>query len=216
MALMKCPECGHDVSSKAEKCPNCGCPVSEMEIESKPETPEPNVSLAEAKEEQTVRSDSDEAQEIKPDEEEPLDASKALGRSFLIAFIIVGIITVICILTSNTGNSAVPSSKPKPTVSSSSSRSGTTTKGTGFSSAEIEATVYAVAEKAVKNSLKSPSTAILSKQSECTFESLGNSQYKMTGWVDAQNGFGATLRADWVVITELDGLTMKLVSVDIG
>lgn len=28
MALMKCPECGHDVSDKAEKCQNCGCPVS--------------------------------------------------------------------------------------------------------------------------------------------------------------------------------------------
>jgi hypothetical protein len=24
MALRKCPECGHDVSSKAERCPNCG------------------------------------------------------------------------------------------------------------------------------------------------------------------------------------------------
>lgn len=24
MALMKCPECGHDVSDKAESCPNCG------------------------------------------------------------------------------------------------------------------------------------------------------------------------------------------------
>ena len=28
--LLKCTECGHDVSDKAEKCPNCGCPVSEI------------------------------------------------------------------------------------------------------------------------------------------------------------------------------------------
>lgn len=28
--LMKCTECGHDVSDKADKCPNCGCPVSEI------------------------------------------------------------------------------------------------------------------------------------------------------------------------------------------
>ena len=28
--LIKCTECGHDVSDKAEKCPNCGCPVSEI------------------------------------------------------------------------------------------------------------------------------------------------------------------------------------------
>ena len=28
MAIIKCTECGHDVSSFAERCPNCGCPVS--------------------------------------------------------------------------------------------------------------------------------------------------------------------------------------------
>lgn len=27
MALMKCPECGKDVSDKANACPHCGCPV---------------------------------------------------------------------------------------------------------------------------------------------------------------------------------------------
>ena len=26
MALVKCPECGHDVSTTAEVCPNCGAP----------------------------------------------------------------------------------------------------------------------------------------------------------------------------------------------
>ena len=28
MALIKCPECGHDVSDKAKACPNCGFPMS--------------------------------------------------------------------------------------------------------------------------------------------------------------------------------------------
>lgn len=35
MALIKCPECGREVSSKAVSCPHCGCPVDEkskMEI----------------------------------------------------------------------------------------------------------------------------------------------------------------------------------------
>ena len=27
MALIKCKECGHEVSDKADKCPNCGAPV---------------------------------------------------------------------------------------------------------------------------------------------------------------------------------------------
>ncbi len=28
MALIKCPECGKEISDKAEKCPNCGYPIS--------------------------------------------------------------------------------------------------------------------------------------------------------------------------------------------
>ena len=29
MALIKCPDCGKDVSSKAKSCLNCGCPISD-------------------------------------------------------------------------------------------------------------------------------------------------------------------------------------------
>lgn len=28
MALIKCSECGKEVSDKATACPNCGCPIS--------------------------------------------------------------------------------------------------------------------------------------------------------------------------------------------
>ena len=27
MALIKCPECGADISEKASACPKCGCPL---------------------------------------------------------------------------------------------------------------------------------------------------------------------------------------------
>lgn len=30
MALIKCPECGKEVSSAAKACPNCGCPMEDM------------------------------------------------------------------------------------------------------------------------------------------------------------------------------------------
>jgi hypothetical protein len=30
MALIKCHECGKEISDKANACPNCGCPLSEM------------------------------------------------------------------------------------------------------------------------------------------------------------------------------------------
>lgn len=32
MALIKCEECGKEISDKAKACPFCGCPLSEMEI----------------------------------------------------------------------------------------------------------------------------------------------------------------------------------------
>lgn len=31
--LTKCPECGHDVSTNAEKCPNCGAPIGKLASE---------------------------------------------------------------------------------------------------------------------------------------------------------------------------------------
>lgn len=32
MALIKCSECGKEVSDKASSCPNCGAPIKEDEI----------------------------------------------------------------------------------------------------------------------------------------------------------------------------------------
>lgn len=32
MALMKCPECGNEVSDKAEMCPNCGYKIEKKEV----------------------------------------------------------------------------------------------------------------------------------------------------------------------------------------
>lgn len=29
MALIKCPECGREISDKAISCPGCGCPVEQ-------------------------------------------------------------------------------------------------------------------------------------------------------------------------------------------
>ena len=35
MALIKCPECGKEISDKAKACPKCGCPVNEEKDEKK-------------------------------------------------------------------------------------------------------------------------------------------------------------------------------------
>ena len=41
MALISCPECGHDVSDQAEACPNCGFPIAEESMASCPECRQP-------------------------------------------------------------------------------------------------------------------------------------------------------------------------------
>ena len=35
MALIKCPECGKEISDKAHSCPKCGCPIAEEKTEKK-------------------------------------------------------------------------------------------------------------------------------------------------------------------------------------
>lgn len=46
MALIKCPECGRNISDKASCCPGCGCPASEFQkIEGAKETSKGSVSL---------------------------------------------------------------------------------------------------------------------------------------------------------------------------
>ena len=32
MALIKCPECGKEISDKASVCPNCGTPIADKKI----------------------------------------------------------------------------------------------------------------------------------------------------------------------------------------
>lgn len=55
-----------------------------------------------------------------------------------------------------------------------------------------------IAKKIVSNNLKSPSTAKFCKNSEYTVKCSGSS-WTISGYVDAQNGFGATLRSKFTV-----------------
>lgn len=34
MALINCPECGTEVSEKADKCPKCAYPINQLEVNS--------------------------------------------------------------------------------------------------------------------------------------------------------------------------------------
>jgi hypothetical protein len=61
---------------------------------------------------------------------------------------------------------------------------------------EQEAIVESFAEKAVISNLKAPSTA---KVKVLSFDSLDDNKYKVSGFVDSENSFGAKIRSDFNV-----------------
>ena len=58
---------------------------------------------------------------------------------------------------------------------------------------------WVCAKAIVQDNLKSPSTAKFCSFTEASIRHIGNGEYIVAGWVDAQNSFGATVREDFVV-----------------
>lgn len=81
---------------------------------------------------------------------------------------------------------------------------------------DMKGALWALAEKAVKNELKAPATAKFPASYGSDGVSFGKSGdlYYVTAYVDAQNGFGATLRTGFTVYAKLDGTKMVLDHVD--
>ena len=75
----------------------------------------------------------------------------------------------------------------------------------GESSNKTESAAKVCAQKAVTDALKSPSTAKFCKYTEMTATNLGGDRWKVTGYVDAQNSFGAVIRQNWTVTLTLTG-----------
>ena len=57
---------------------------------------------------------------------------------------------------------------------------------------------WVCAEDIVKSSLKSPSSAKFCKYPEATITYSGDNDWVVSGWVDAQNSYGATIRTDFI------------------
>lgn len=69
----------------------------------------------------------------------------------------------------------------------------------GSNARHTDSEAWTCAKKIVKDSLKSPSTAKFCSFPESEVKHLGNGEYMVTGWVEAQNSFGALLRQSFVV-----------------
>ena len=77
-----------------------------------------------------------------------------------------------------------------------------------------KADVIVIAENAVRQQLKSPSTAQFCNSSEYSV-SRSENEWTVSGWVDAQNSFGATLRSKFTVTISFTDKTHYTVSCSI-
>lgn len=66
-----------------------------------------------------------------------------------------------------------------------------------------EMDAWVCAEEVVRQNLKSPSSAKFCTYPEATIKDKGNNEYMITGWVDADNSFGASVRTDFTVTLTL-------------
>lgn len=203
MALIKCTECGNMVSDKADRCPHCGCPVSVIlsETARAPENPpvqEPAQRPAPAPKAS--------APAVDPEPQAAHDKKVQQGFIFAMCLVVLCIIGVMA----TSANQPVPakspttpttqttghSSKHTPSSSSSSSSGSSSTINTARHSDED---AFYCATLIVEDYLKAPSTAKFCKLSDATVTHLGNGEYMVTGWVDAENSYGAMIRSDFVV-----------------
>ena len=77
---------------------------------------------------------------------------------------------------------------------------------------DMKGALWSLAQKAVKNELKAPSTAKFPASYGSDGVSFGKSGdlYYVKGWVDAQNSFGTMLRVNFTVYADFDGTKVTL------
>jgi hypothetical protein len=76
-------------------------------------------------------------------------------------------------------------------------------------------TAYFASQKFVKNRLKAPSTAKFPWFSEVVVKDLGGGRFSVSGYVDAQNSFGAQIRTNYTcVLKGADELNWTLESIN--
>lgn len=277
--LIRCPECGKEISDKAAACPSCGCPASvwqeaaqteEKEIPAEPEKtveypfafvseneqflnlrcsrchalvhiPHASVRLNEAQGTYAVLAAfncsgcgtafSDNQILCSLSSDKPLEApalekqaeegtekkhsrnrERALYAGVAVLFIMIGIAFV---RVTNNRNQALheeinqpatvapkteyqPVSTPARPSSSVSSASSSTADSVN-TARHTNAEAFTVAQDIVEKNLKSPSTAEFCKVTDAEITHLGNGEYMVYGWVDAQNGYGTVLRTNFLV-----------------
>jgi cell division protein FtsL len=73
--------------------------------------------------------------------------------------------------------------------------------------------VYVESQFILEKFLKAPSTAKFPSSSNASIERLKDNGFKVTSYVDSQNGFGAMIRSEWTVLFQYVGDQIKLYQV---
>lgn len=205
MALIKCTECGNMVSDKADRCPHCGCPVSIILGESAKAAENPPVKEPAQRPDPVPETS---ATAVDPESQAAHDKKVQKGFIFTMCLVVLCIIGVVA----TSSNQPVPAkssttpttqtsghaAKHTPSSSSSSSSSSGSSSATNTARHSDDDAFYC-ATLIVESYLKAPSTAKFCKLSDATVTHLGNGEYMVTGWVDAENSYGAMIRSDFVV-----------------
>lgn len=222
MALIKCTECGNMVSDKASACPNCGCPTKDVlsELARSQETLEAEPKTAEPPAPETPTTPVESAPQSTPSEMiRPAtgndDTEKPCGekKGHNIVQMLVGLFICFAILCAgffvfskktnknlqDTHTQTKTSDTYHSSGSSSTSSSSYTKKTDTNTARHSDDDAFYCAQLIVEDYLKAPSTAKFCKLSDATVTHLGNGEYMVTGWVDAENSYGAMIRSDFVV-----------------
>lgn len=200
MALIKCPECGKEMSDQAISCPNCGCPIEvvKKEIESK------RLKDAELQKIESVKNET-EAKAAKT-------AKKDLFTLAVIAIVVLCVIVGYVIYK----QSNRPLSQEEITKASQEYEAKEAEENRQKREHDISDAYY-TSQVFVKRNLKAPSTAEFPSQSESTITpSEDGATYKIYSYVDSQNGFGAMIRTKYYVKMIKDGSDWKLLDIKFG
>lgn len=190
MSLIKCPECGKDMSDKAAACPSCGCPIDTV--------------IAER---QRIKEES----EIKKQQE---DAEIAVGKKYkrqVLSFF--GLLTAIVIVIA--GYSVV-NAPPRYDASDILKEAEEKRHNAEFEKEYQANDAYYTATQFIKKRLKSPSAAEFPKPKYARIQLLEDgATYKIYSYVDSQNSYGATLRVNWYAKLILNGQQWRLLDLQI-
>ena len=190
MSLIKCPECGKDMSDKAPSCPSCGCPI--------------DVVIAER---QRIKKEA----EIKKQQEEIEAAIGMKYKKQVLAFF--GVLAAIIIAIAGYSITKAP---PRYDATDIIKEAEEKRHKAEFEKEYQANDAYYTATQFIKTRLKSPSAAEFPKPKEATIQLLEDcATYKIFGYVDSQNSYGAMLRVNWYAKLILNGKQWQLLDMKI-